>query len=259
MGVSPGPPHRSRAADLPRAKSWPSGHVATISTVMAEIELVIAGTTRSVRQSQTWVRLPEGWRIVAAHVSRPLSAVRAARRGAYTDAMARALQLPLAATHRPARSSRTWSARRRLRHRFSRSRCRPDRHGAGFRAMNAVLSDTASAGAIVGAVRAGVTSAAAITETVLERIAQTNDRLNVFTTVTGDVRAPRPRRSTRPWPGLRPGSPCRRALRRQEPLRPCRRRDRRRLQDSSPRSSGHAGCHRGGAPGDPRGPCAWAR
>ena len=52
--------------------------------------------------------------------------------------------------------------------------------------MNAVLSDTASAGAIVGAVRAGVTSAAAITETVLERIAQTHGRLNAFTTVTGE-------------------------------------------------------------------------
>jgi Protein of unknown function (DUF3225) len=27
------------------------------------------GTTRTGRQSQTWVRLPEGWRVVAAHVS----------------------------------------------------------------------------------------------------------------------------------------------------------------------------------------------
>ena len=73
------------------------------ATVMAEIELVIAGAPRSVRQSQTWVRLPEGWRIVAAHVSRPLSAVQGGPDwGAYTDAMARALQLPLAAAHRPA-------------------------------------------------------------------------------------------------------------------------------------------------------------
>ena len=70
---------------------------------MAEIDLVIAGTPRSVRQSQTWVRLPEGWRIVAAHVSRPLSVIQGgADWGAYADAMARALQLPLAAAHRPA-------------------------------------------------------------------------------------------------------------------------------------------------------------
>jgi hypothetical protein len=27
------------------------------------------GSTRVGRQSQTWVRLPEGWRVVAAHVS----------------------------------------------------------------------------------------------------------------------------------------------------------------------------------------------
>ena len=27
------------------------------------------GSTRLGRQSQTWVRLPQGWRIVAAHVS----------------------------------------------------------------------------------------------------------------------------------------------------------------------------------------------
>ena len=30
------------------------------------------------RQSQTWVRMPEGWRIVAAHVSWPASALRQA-------------------------------------------------------------------------------------------------------------------------------------------------------------------------------------
>jgi hypothetical protein len=27
------------------------------------------GSTRTGRQSQTWVRMPEGWRVVAAHVS----------------------------------------------------------------------------------------------------------------------------------------------------------------------------------------------
>ena len=33
------------------------------------IEFTRAGSERTGRQSQTWVRLPEGWRIVAAHVS----------------------------------------------------------------------------------------------------------------------------------------------------------------------------------------------
>jgi hypothetical protein len=41
------------------------GHdLATVST-----EFRSPGSTVSGRQSQTWVRLPEGWRIVAAHVS----------------------------------------------------------------------------------------------------------------------------------------------------------------------------------------------
>ncbi len=33
------------------------------------IEFVRTGSDKVGRQSQTWVRLPEGWRIVAAHVS----------------------------------------------------------------------------------------------------------------------------------------------------------------------------------------------
>jgi len=33
------------------------------------IEFVREGRTRVGRQSQTWLRLPEGWRVVAAHVS----------------------------------------------------------------------------------------------------------------------------------------------------------------------------------------------
>jgi hypothetical protein len=37
------------------------------ATAMTEFQR--AGSTRSGRQSQTWVRLPEGWRVVAAHVS----------------------------------------------------------------------------------------------------------------------------------------------------------------------------------------------
>ena len=35
----------------------------------ANIEFLRAGSGRIGRQSQTWVRLPEGWRVVAAHVS----------------------------------------------------------------------------------------------------------------------------------------------------------------------------------------------
>ncbi len=39
------------------------------SFATADIEFVRDGGTRIGRQSQTWVRLPEGWRVVAAHVS----------------------------------------------------------------------------------------------------------------------------------------------------------------------------------------------
>jgi hypothetical protein len=35
----------------------------------ANIEFRRAGQARTGRQSQTWARLPEGWRVVAAHVS----------------------------------------------------------------------------------------------------------------------------------------------------------------------------------------------
>ncbi|MBA2962880.1 MULTISPECIES: oxalurate catabolism protein HpxZ [Ramlibacter] len=35
----------------------------------ANIEFRRAGSARTGRQSQTWVRMPEGWRVVAAHVS----------------------------------------------------------------------------------------------------------------------------------------------------------------------------------------------
>lgn len=40
---------------------------ATLAT--ANIEFVREGSFRIGRQSQTWVRMPEGWRVVAAHVS----------------------------------------------------------------------------------------------------------------------------------------------------------------------------------------------
>ena len=35
----------------------------------ANLEFQRAGATSAGRQSQTWVRMPEGWRVVAAHVS----------------------------------------------------------------------------------------------------------------------------------------------------------------------------------------------
>lgn len=39
------------------------------ATVDLEFERMVDGKTLSGRQSQVWVRLPEGWRIVSAHVS----------------------------------------------------------------------------------------------------------------------------------------------------------------------------------------------
>jgi hypothetical protein len=35
----------------------------------ANVEFQRTGSTKTGRQSQTWVRMPEGWRVVAAHVS----------------------------------------------------------------------------------------------------------------------------------------------------------------------------------------------
>ena len=35
----------------------------------ANVEFQRVGATKTGRQSQTWVRMPEGWRVVAAHVS----------------------------------------------------------------------------------------------------------------------------------------------------------------------------------------------
>ena len=35
----------------------------------ANIEFQRAGSARAGRQSQTWLRTPDGWRVVAAHVS----------------------------------------------------------------------------------------------------------------------------------------------------------------------------------------------
>jgi len=67
------------------------------ATVMSEIEMVIDGTRRRSRQSQTWVQIPSaGWRIVAAHVSAPLSStVRDSQWRRYADMLAGSLGLTL--------------------------------------------------------------------------------------------------------------------------------------------------------------------
>ncbi len=39
------------------------------ASITLEFERTVNGTTISGRQSQVWVRFPEGWRIVSAHVS----------------------------------------------------------------------------------------------------------------------------------------------------------------------------------------------
>ena len=48
-------------------------HIAVVTT-----DFVPTDGSPTGRQSQTWVRMPEGWRIVAAHVSWPASATRQA-------------------------------------------------------------------------------------------------------------------------------------------------------------------------------------
>lgn len=74
----------------------------SFATVMSEIDLLIDGAVRATRQSQTWVQFPGiGWRIVAAHVSRPLSSgLQPSPWEAYADVMARTLGLPQADAHR---------------------------------------------------------------------------------------------------------------------------------------------------------------
>ena len=70
------------------------------ASVMCEFSQVSGGKPGHCRQSQTWVRFPDGWHIVAAHVSLALVPPESDW-AAYTDRMATALSLPLAAQHRP--------------------------------------------------------------------------------------------------------------------------------------------------------------
>lgn len=73
------------------------------ATVMAEVEVIVDGRPRPVRQSQTWMLLAGiGWRIVAAHVSIPKPPVpQNGAWGAYADAMAGCLGMPPDAVNRP--------------------------------------------------------------------------------------------------------------------------------------------------------------
>lgn len=69
------------------------------ASIMSEIEIVIDGQPGLTRQSQTWINFPErGWRIVSAHVSKPIETSRWVN---YVAATALALDLPIAAAHRP--------------------------------------------------------------------------------------------------------------------------------------------------------------
>ena len=68
------------AAGLPRALRRTVITTYGRDHATAMTEFVRAGSTKVGRQSQTWVRLPEGWRVVAAHVSLIDDAPEAARR-----------------------------------------------------------------------------------------------------------------------------------------------------------------------------------
>lgn len=58
-------PSQGLARELTRTVITTYGH----DFATAHTEFRRAGTQGSGRQSQTWLRLPEGWRVVAAHVS----------------------------------------------------------------------------------------------------------------------------------------------------------------------------------------------
>jgi hypothetical protein len=65
FGLSPRPQHQGH-----RAHARPHG-VKTFGQdfATADAEYTRPGLDGTSRQSQTWVRMPEGWRIVSAHVS----------------------------------------------------------------------------------------------------------------------------------------------------------------------------------------------
>lgn len=57
--------HQARARRLENTRITTFGQ----DFAVANTEYVILGSGRRGRQSQTWVRMPEGWKVVAAHVS----------------------------------------------------------------------------------------------------------------------------------------------------------------------------------------------
>jgi hypothetical protein len=62
---------RRTAPPLPEGRQTAQPTIATFGTDVAcvSVEFHNAGRPIVGRQSQTWIRFPEGWRIVAAHVS----------------------------------------------------------------------------------------------------------------------------------------------------------------------------------------------
>jgi Protein of unknown function (DUF3225) len=62
-----GRPSANLARNVRRLDIVTFGH--DYGTINLEFERTVNGKIVSGRQSQVWVRLPEGWRIVAAHVS----------------------------------------------------------------------------------------------------------------------------------------------------------------------------------------------
>jgi len=70
------------------------------ASVMCEFSQVSRGKPTHSRQSQTWGRFPDGWHIVAAHVSLALTPWEGVWAD-YADRTAALLSLPLAAEHRP--------------------------------------------------------------------------------------------------------------------------------------------------------------
>ena len=67
----PGLGQVGRGADHPAARTLQRTLITTYGrdSATAMTEFTRAGTPAIGRQSQTWMRLPEGWRVVAAHVS----------------------------------------------------------------------------------------------------------------------------------------------------------------------------------------------
>jgi hypothetical protein len=64
---------RRAQAPLPPGRRLHDTRIVAYGTDVAVVTTLFGypGGTVSGRQSQTWVRLPEGWRIVSAHVSEP--------------------------------------------------------------------------------------------------------------------------------------------------------------------------------------------